>query len=116
MVLDPYCVWGSNSRIALTIPKGKEGAVYTSSAVAWSGQGDCLPRQEHSQLSSSGMRVARTRGCVQILSYKQKCRRTRSFRFLGALVPYTAFHFPVLPLRVLPLHTRDFSTHGPLVL
>lgn len=112
VVLDLYHVWASNSCIVLTIPKGKEGVGYTSSAASWSGQGDCLPREEHSELSSSAVRVARTRGCVQNLSYKQKCRWTGRFRFLGAPVPYTAFHFPVLPLPVVPLCTSDFQ-HSP---
>lgn len=40
--------------------------MYTSSAAPWSGQGDCLPRTEHSELSSNAMKVGHTRGCLQI--------------------------------------------------
>ena len=72
VVLDLHRVWGSDSHIALTVPRGKEGAVYTSSAAPWSGQGGCLPTTERGELSSSGTRVARARGCVQV------CLRSRS--------------------------------------
>lgn len=52
VVLDLCCIWGSNSHIALTIPKGMEGVVYTNSAALWSKKGDCLPRKEHSEFPS----------------------------------------------------------------
>lgn len=114
MVLDLHHIWGSKSHIAVTTPKGKEGVVSTFSAAPWSGQGDCVPGEEHSELSSSIVKVACARGCLQSLTYKQKSRQTGWFRFLGALVPYTAFHSTVLPLCVLPLHTRDFQ-HSPAI-
>lgn len=47
-VLDLYHFWQSHSYPALTIPKGKERAVYTSSAALWSGQEDSAQEKAQS--------------------------------------------------------------------
>lgn len=107
-ILDLYHFWQSNSCTALTIPEGKETEVYTSSAALWSVQGDSA--QQKTQWAFLRGCEGSTYLCLQSdPTHQQMCRWMCWFRFPGALVPYTVFHLPVLPLH--PLHTGD-SQHS----
>lgn len=92
-ILDLYHFQQTYSHTALTIPKGKETAVYTSSAALWSGQGDSV--QEKAQWVFLRDGEGNTYLCLQSdLTHKQMCRWMGWFRFPGTLVPYTVFYFP----------------------